>query len=176
MTANFEVLQHDPGAAPGVEHEEIARLPSSPGQVHVTVWITVLVSRSSSEIDDLEDFVSHHRPEWVTVRWIDIDGLSDKGVVHTLATKYELHPLAVEDLLDLSDRPKVEPYGDEDTAIRARLFIVARAIEFADERLTQQTDLDVPGSQHRAHISGGARRHMGSRSTATARQGLAAAT
>lgn len=60
------------------------------------------------------------------------------GVVHALATKYELHPLAIEDLLDLNDRPKVEPYGGEDTAIRARLFIVARTLELANGRLTSR--------------------------------------
>ncbi len=72
------------------------------------------------------------------MRWINVDGLSDMGVVHALATKYELHPLAIEDLLDLNDRPKVEPYGGEDTAIRARLFIVARTLELANGRLTSR--------------------------------------
>lgn len=90
------------------------------------------------QIDDLRDFLDHHRPEWVQVRWINVDGLSDMGVVHALATKYELHPLAIEDLLDLNDRPKVEPYGGEDTATRARLFIVARTLELANGRLTSR--------------------------------------
>jgi magnesium transporter len=31
---------------------------------------------SMREIDDLENFLGHHRPEWSVVRWINVDGLS----------------------------------------------------------------------------------------------------
>jgi magnesium transporter len=56
-------------------------------------------------------------------------------VIHALATKYELHPLAVEDLLHLRQRAKVEAYGGDDSALRARLFIVARMLALKDEHL-----------------------------------------
>jgi magnesium transporter len=135
MNSKFAALQNDPGAAPGVEHDDIAALPSSPGQVHVTCVDYCLNQVEEQQIDDLANFLGRHRPDWVMVRWINVDGLSDMGVIHALATKYELHPLAIEDLLDLSDRPKVEPYGGEESDIRARLFIVARALELKDERL-----------------------------------------
>lgn len=138
MTPQFVGLQNDPAAAPGVEHDEIAALPSNPGQVLVTC-IDYCPSRVvEQQIDDLASFLDCHRPEWVTVRWINVDGLSDMGVVHALATKYELHPLAIEDLLDLNDRPKVEPYGGEDTALRARMFIVARTLELVEGRLASR--------------------------------------
>ena len=39
-----------------------------------------------------------HRPEWTTVRWISVNGLSDMHVMKSLATKYDLHPLAIEDI------------------------------------------------------------------------------
>lgn len=135
MNPQFAALQNDPGAAPGIEHDEIAALPTSPGQVSVTCVDYCPSKVVEQQIDDLNDFLDHHRPEWVKVRWINIDGLSDMGVIHALATKYELHPLAIEDLLDLSDRPKVEPYGGEDTDLRARLFIIARVLELTNDRL-----------------------------------------
>lgn len=138
MGSQFVALQNDPGAAPGVEHHEIAALPSSPGQVVVTCVDYSPNQVAEQQIDDLDGFLAHHRPEWVTVRWINVDGLSDMGVIHALATKYELHPLAVEDILDLNDRPKVEPYGGEGTDVRARLFIVVRALELANERLASR--------------------------------------
>lgn len=138
MRSQFVGLQNDPTTAPGVEHDEIAALPSAPGQVIVTCVDYCPAQMVEQQIDDLRGFLDHHRPEWVQVRWINVDGLSDMGVVHALATKYELHPLAIEDLLDLNDRPKVEPYGGEDTAIRARLFIVARTLELANGRLTSR--------------------------------------
>jgi magnesium transporter len=135
MPAFYKHVQGGPGAAPGIEHEEIAALPSGPGKVHVTCMDYCAGECVEQQVDDIEDFINRHRPERVAVRWIDVDGLSDMGVVHTLATKYELHPLAVEDLLNLHDRPKVEPYGGEGTGIRARLFIVARTLELTEGRL-----------------------------------------
>jgi magnesium transporter len=53
-------------------------------------------------------------------------------IIHALATKYHLHPLAIEDLLDRSQRPKVEPYGGGDGDLQARLFIVVHALEIKE--------------------------------------------
>ena len=60
----------------------------------------------AQEIDDPEAFLGSHRPDWSVVRWINVAGLSDMGVIHALATKYELHPLAVEDLLYVRNGPR----------------------------------------------------------------------
>ncbi len=136
MNAQFPALQNDPSAPPGVEHHEITALPGGSGQVHVTCVDYCASQVVEQPVDDLAGFLARHRPEWVKVRWIDVDGLSDMAAIHALATKYELHPLAIEDLLNLSDRPKVEPYGGEDSELRARLFIVARALELHEGRLT----------------------------------------
>ena len=58
------------------------------------------------EIVDLDEFLGRHRPDWSVVRWINLDGLSDMRVIHGLATKYELHPLAIEDLLNVNPTPQ----------------------------------------------------------------------
>ena len=47
-----------------------------------------------------------HRPEWSAVRWINVDGLTDLGVIRALAEKYHLHPLAIEDVLHVPQRPE----------------------------------------------------------------------
>jgi magnesium transporter len=83
---------------------------------------------------DLEAFLDRHRPNWSLVRWINVVGLSDMRSIHALATKYNLHPLAVEDVLHLSQRPKIESYG-EDGEFQARLFIVAHALQMKGEDL-----------------------------------------
>jgi magnesium transporter len=90
------------------------------------------------EIDDLEDFLGRHRPDWSAVRWISVEGLSDKPAIHSLATKYDLHPLAIEDLLHGSQRPKMESYGGSESDIRARLFIIARALHIIDGSLQHE--------------------------------------
>jgi len=48
------------------------------------------------------------------------------NVIHAFAKKYELHPLAVEDLLLTAQRPKVDSYGGEAENI-APVFILLPA-------------------------------------------------
>jgi len=117
-----------PGQAPGIEHDEITDLPGRKEQARIECVDYGLGTVSIQQVDDLEDFLGHHRPEWSAVRWISITGTSDMNAIHALATKYDLHPLAVEDVLHSRQRPKVESYGGEDSELQARLFVVARML------------------------------------------------
>lgn len=121
-------IKSNPGAAPGVEHDEIIQLPSETGRVNVICIDYCPAEMAIQDIDNLDDFLDHHRPDWSIVRWINVTGLSNMRIIHALATKYNLHPLAVEDILNLSQRPKIEPYGSEDSEIQARLFIVVHTL------------------------------------------------
>jgi len=47
-----------------------------------------------------------------TVTWINIDGLHDVDVIERLGGHFNLHPLILEDILNTSERPKIEDYGD----------------------------------------------------------------
>lgn len=123
------------GASPGLEHEDIVKLPDGSTPVRVICIDYGPGEAQLQEVQDIADFLDCHRPEWSVVRWINVDGLSNMGVIHALATKYELHPLAIEDLLHLRQRAKVEAYGGEDTGLPARLFIVARMLELKNEDL-----------------------------------------
>ena len=62
------------------------------------------------EIADVPEFLESHRPNWSRVRWIHVEGLADIDIVESLAEKYQLHPLALEDVLHTVERPKVEDY------------------------------------------------------------------
>jgi len=125
-----------PGSAPGIEHDEIASLPNGKGQVSITCIDYSPGQVLVQEVEDLESFLGRHRPEWSAVRWINVDGLSNMNAIHALATKYDLHPLAIEDLLHTTQRPKVESYGGEESEFLARLFIITRVLQIEDGRLT----------------------------------------
>ncbi len=70
-------------------------------------------------IEDREELLSHLDNQRVT--WINIDGLGDIEVLRVLGSQFNLHPLALEDVLDTTQRPKVEQYDNY-------LFIVAHMI------------------------------------------------
>ena len=141
MRKYFDHAQSVPGAAPGIEHEEIADLPGGTGQVHIACIDYSPEQVLIQEINNLEEFLARHRPEWTVVRWISVDGLSDTHAIQVLATKYDLHPLAVEDMLQKTQRPKVEAYGGEDSEFSefmARLFIVAHAVQLREGHLQHE--------------------------------------
>ncbi len=132
-----------PGAAPGIEPHE---LPVSSGAAF-TARITCIDYSTDryemQEIGDLAAFIGEHRPAWSDVRWINVDGLGDLGVVRALAEKYHLHPLAIEDVLHVPQRPKVQAY-DEKGDYQARVFIIVKMIELREgQLLTDQVSLFV---------------------------------
>ncbi len=93
------------------------------------------------EVSDVPAFLESHRPSWTRVRWINVEGLADIDVVLALADKYQLHPLAVEDLLHTLERPKVEDYPASEGQ-PGRFFIVARAVEIqVDELVSEQISM-----------------------------------
>jgi hypothetical protein len=40
--------------------------------------------------------------------WINVDGLHDVALLRKFGNRFNLHPLALEDVLDTTQRPKVE--------------------------------------------------------------------
>jgi len=126
-----------PGAVPGIDLDQLARMPSSPGQVSVTCIDYGPDRTAVEEVRDVAGFVAGHRPEWATIRWINVDGLTNMQVVRSLAAKYNLHPLAIEDLLHVTHRPKVEAYHAE-AGFQARLFIIVRMLELQTGHLRSE--------------------------------------
>jgi magnesium transporter len=127
-----------PGSAPGIEHDDLAALPSTPEGCWVTCIDYSPDRVRMEEIVDLEDFILHHRPEWSQVRWINVDGLTDMTTIQAIAEKYEIHPLALEDVLHVSQRPKVDTYGADAAHTRARMVIITRMIQMNEDKLRSE--------------------------------------
>ncbi len=132
-----------PGAAPGIEPSELPPAPALTGATRITCIDYSADRVEQQEVRDLAAFVGTHRAAWTNVRWINVDGLTDLGVVRALAEKYHLHPLAIEDVLHIPQRPKVQAY-DEAASYQARLFVVMRMMDLHEGQLrTEQVSLFV---------------------------------
>src|SRR5512139_2277360 len=59
------------------------------------------------------------------VLWLDVVGLSDPSVVRAIGERFGIHSLALEDVLNVPQRPKVEWYGDH-------LLVVLREIRYPE--------------------------------------------
>jgi magnesium transporter len=71
------------------------------------------------DVTDFQELVTHLDNSKVT--WINIDGLGDVEALTLLGEKFRLHPLALEDVLNTGQRPKVEQTSDY-------VFIVAQMV------------------------------------------------
>ncbi|MCX6972141.1 MAG: magnesium/cobalt transporter CorA [Verrucomicrobia bacterium] len=74
-----------------------------------------------ADFDSFEELVSKLDPK--KVNWINIDGLGDIELLHKLSDQFHIHPLALEDVLNTAQRPKVEHFTNH-------FFIVSEMIYF----------------------------------------------
>lgn len=119
----FRIRHPIPGESPGtlrLREEVVRRKPV------ITLIEYDRTHLEESVIENREELVSHLDNQRVT--WINIDGLGDIEVLRLLGAQFNLHPLALEDVLDTAQRPKVEQYDNY-------LFIVAHMIYTGRDKL-----------------------------------------
>lgn len=88
-----------------------------------------LEERSVESVDELEDLDGAH-----PVLWVNVDGLGDPDVIESIGSVFGLHRLALEDVINVHQRAKVEEYEDH-------AFIVTRMIRSAGEPAGEQVSM-----------------------------------
>ncbi len=63
------------------------------------------------EHQGLDDELDRLRERWPVI-WINVDGVQDTATLRRLQERFALHPLAVEDVANVGQRPKLEPYEE----------------------------------------------------------------
>lgn len=103
-------LRTPPGSPPGTLLPDPE---ARPPRLSVTAYgPDEIVEIDAERVEDLRPFLA----AW-PVTWINVDGLGDVGVIQELGSLFSLHRLALEDVVNLHQRAKVDDYGD-------RLFII----------------------------------------------------
>jgi len=118
-----------PGATPG----SISIDPQAPrGHLQLLAYGPEgLVEKELAEPAALSAFLAKY-----PVTWINVDGLGDGATIEELGQLFKLHRLALEDVVNVHQRAKVEEYGD-------LLFIVARMADLACGAATEQLSMFV---------------------------------
>jgi magnesium transporter len=101
---------------------------SPPSRVHLFAYSPQGVLER--DVPDVEELARYVAPEATT--WIDVRGLGDEAVLRRIGEIFSLHPLALEDAVNVPQRAKAQLYPDHQLVI-ARMPIV-------DER----GEIDVP--------------------------------
>jgi magnesium transporter len=84
------------------------------------------------QVDDLNELRSL-RERW-PVLWVDVNGVGDAATIDHLTQEFDLHALAVEDVVNVGQRAKVDPYDDH-------LFVVLSMPSEAAPGYTEQVSL-----------------------------------
>lgn len=71
------------------------------------------------EINSIEEFLNDRDSK--SVKWLDIIGLWDRQILNELVEQMDIHPLVIEDILNVDQVPKIEDYEDS-------LFVIAKNI------------------------------------------------
>jgi len=72
---------------------------------------------------DNETITDFHQPVEEYIQWYDVRGLHDTALIEEIGTIFKVHPLALEDIADTYQRPKLDEY-------EKGIFITLKAFSF----------------------------------------------
>ena len=78
--------------------------------------------RDCQSVDELPDIGA----EPATTAWLNVDGLHDVALIEAIGSRFGIHPLTLEDILQTGQRPKAELFD-------AYMYIVLKMIQY-DEK------------------------------------------
>src|SRR5687768_17148889 len=101
----------------------------TPGPSRISVLTWTRTTASYEEVPTVDAALAKITPGAIT--WVNVDGLGDVGTLAKLGERFGLHPLALEDVLNVPQRPKVERYDKH-------MFIVMRTMRLADGVMVEE--------------------------------------
>lgn len=116
-----------PGVAPGtITVDPAAPMP----EMHVVAFGPQgSVQKKIASPDEVREYLGN----WPVV-WLNVDGLGDAATLHRIAEIFKLHPLAMEDVVNVHQRAKVEQYGETQ-------FVVAHMVSLEEHLDIEQISM-----------------------------------
>jgi len=109
----FKVPEYDTASVPPgtlIPPEEIEQK-----EVRITLFDYTEKSYEEKVLKSVDECAAYVGRNSVT--WINVDGLSDAAIIDRIGELFGLHPLALEDVLTLDQRPKIEDYDNHTFAL-----------------------------------------------------------
>jgi magnesium transporter len=127
--SHFDYFYDIPGSMPGTLNIEAdAPLP-------IIVLIDYSEAQASRlEVETPEDCVPFLDTE--SVSWVDVKGLGSEDVLRRLGNVFHLHPLVLEDIVNVPQRPKIEDYDDQLLVIARMVTLKSSGNSFISEQVS----------------------------------------
>ena len=128
MVRHRKLVKTAPGAPPGTL---VADPAANPSRIEVIAYGGTLpaVEQSIKNTDDIAQLLDKY-----PVVWIKVSGLADVELLQTIGKLFDIHPLALEDVVNLNQRAKVEQYEKHD-------FIIAQIPLLGNDLRAEQFSL-----------------------------------
>lgn len=85
---------------------------TGPARILLTSYTADAIETRPVDVASLASLASTPPEADPRVHWVHVIGLGDMETVRRLGEIFDLHPLALEDVVQMGQRPKVEDYGD----------------------------------------------------------------
>ncbi len=108
----------EPGSTPGTLYIDEDAAPST-----ITLIDYGIAKATRTTLTTPEECIPYLDSE--SVSWIDVQGLGSEDVLQRIGKVFNLHPLVLEDIVNVPQRPKVEEYGEQ-VVIIARMVSLRR--------------------------------------------------
>ena len=93
-------------------------------------------------VKELTDVQERFEFEKGSITWININGLNHVDAIEKIGEHYELHPLVLEDIVNVSQRPKIDEYD-------SYLFIVLKMLYYdANEKIVSEQVSFILGEEY----------------------------
>lgn len=127
--SHVDYFYDEPGSMPGTLKIESDAPPS----------IIILIDYSESkatkvQLEAPEDCEPYLDTE--SVSWVDVKGLGSEDVLQRLGHVFNLHPLVLEDIVNVPQRPKVEEYTDQLLIVARMVTLKADGLGFISEQVS----------------------------------------
>ncbi|MBI3509524.1 MAG: magnesium/cobalt transporter CorA [Bacteroidetes bacterium] len=88
------------------------------------------------EFFDIDECLSHVKSG--LVKWINVDGVHDTGIIQKIGTLFNIHPLTLEDIANTNQRAKFEDFDNYIVTIMKMIFEDAKIREETEDALVAE--------------------------------------
>lgn len=89
---------------------------------------------SDQQISDVRSLSKAVEPD--TVTWIDVQGFGDESAVRKIGEIFSIHPLALEDIVNMPQRPKMQSYDHQ-------LLVITRMVRHTAEKAVDMEQVSI---------------------------------
>jgi magnesium transporter len=126
---DFDYFFHAPGTSPGT-----LRIDEDAAPPKLVLIDYNAAGAQRTPLEKPEDCIAYLDSE--SVSWVDLQGFGDEGVMHRIGNVFQLHPLVLEDVINVPQRPKIEEYDNQLVIIAQMVVIKPAAAGFWSEQVS----------------------------------------